>query len=105
VLTGATVIDGSGRPPRRNTALVLAGGQNAAIGTLAERSLPRGARVVDLSGKYVVPGLWDMHVHTVPLDAVYPPLYIVNGVTGVREMYAYASRCFLGCASGSRAVR
>jgi hypothetical protein len=41
---------------------------------------------VDGKGKYLIPGLWDVHVHTWDYESTYP-LYIANGVTGVREMF------------------
>ncbi|SFQ33301.1 Amidohydrolase family protein [Amycolatopsis arida] len=88
ILTGATVIDGTGRPGRPAT-VVLVGDRIVAVGHTPARGFPPGARVLRLPGKYLIPGLWDMHVHSVPLDRVYPPLYVVNGVTGVREMYGY----------------
>jgi cytosine/adenosine deaminase-related metal-dependent hydrolase len=42
--------------------------------------------VVDGFGKFVIPGLWDMHAHGSRRESLYP-LYIANGVTGVREMF------------------
>ena len=47
-------------------------------------SIPLGARVVDASGKYLIPGLWDMHAHifTHRGDAFFP-LYAISGVTAV----------------------
>src|SRR5262249_40703354 len=54
---------------------------------------PNGARVIDGRGKYLIPGLWDMHVHlafpwTSPAELWEPGLwlFIANGVTGVRDM-------------------
>jgi hypothetical protein len=47
---------------------------------------PAGAKIVDGTGKYLIPGLWDMHVHTWDYESTYP-LYITNGVTGVRYMF------------------
>ena len=49
-------------------------------------TIPPEARVIDGSGKYLIPGLWDMHVHGTDFDSTLP-LYIANGVTGVREMW------------------
>jgi imidazolonepropionase-like amidohydrolase len=53
-----------------------------------EVNAPAGAKTVDGSGKYLIPGLWDMHVH-----AMYPPrldswmpLFVANGVLGIRDM-------------------
>ncbi len=47
---------------------------------------PEGARIIDVSGKFVIPGLWDMHVHLTTPD-IFPTL-IANGITGVRDMYS-----------------
>lgn len=45
--------------------------------------------MVDLRGKYVIPGLWDMHTHYGFSEDIFIPLYIANGVTGIREMWGY----------------
>ncbi len=48
--------------------------------------------VVDGTGKFAIPGLWDMHVHSLKISPQYThPLSIANGVTGVREMWGCAS--------------
>jgi amidohydrolase family protein len=47
---------------------------------------PAGARIVDGSGRFLIPGLWDMHVHLSEATAASLPLLIANGVTGVRDM-------------------
>jgi hypothetical protein len=47
---------------------------------------PKGADIVDGTGKFLIPGLWDMHVH-ISAPEVFFPLLIANGVTGVREMF------------------
>ncbi|WP_406078674.1 amidohydrolase family protein [Micromonospora sp. NBC_00858] len=52
----------------------------------AEIPAPTGARVVDLEGKFVIPGLWDMHVHSLFPEGILPQLYAATGVTTVREM-------------------
>ncbi|HEV8149809.1 MAG TPA: hypothetical protein VGP61_06450, partial [Gemmatimonadales bacterium] len=51
---------------------------------------PQGSRIIDASGKYLIPGLWDMHVHAAfpGIDAQFLPLLVANGVTGVREMFS-----------------
>ena len=46
----------------------------------------RGARVIEANGKFLIPGLWDMHVHLGPPETFFP-LLLANGITGVREMY------------------
>jgi hypothetical protein len=42
--------------------------------------------MVDGKGKYLITGLWDMHVHTRDYESTYP-LYVVNGVTGLGDMF------------------
>jgi hypothetical protein len=49
---------------------------------------PAGARVVDGRGKFLIPGLWDMHAHIQGNEKAWLPLYIANGVTGIRDMGA-----------------
>jgi cytosine/adenosine deaminase-related metal-dependent hydrolase len=86
VFTNATLIDGTGAGPRPDTTVVVAGDRILAMGRQGIAP-PAGVRVVDLRGKYVLPGLWDMHTHTVDFERLLPALYIANGVTTVREMW------------------
>jgi cytosine/adenosine deaminase-related metal-dependent hydrolase len=86
VFTNATLIDGTGAGPRPDATIVVAGGRILAVGRQGIEP-PAGVRVVDLRGKYVLPGLWDMHTHTLDLEQLLLPLYIANGVTTVREMW------------------
>ncbi len=85
-ITGVTVIDATGAPARPDMTVVVTGVRITAIGKSGEVGVPEGARVVDGKGKYLIPGLWDMHVHTV--GSSFLPLYLANGVTGVRDMHA-----------------
>ncbi|SDX03133.1 TAT (twin-arginine translocation) pathway signal sequence [Amycolatopsis xylanica] len=89
VLKQVTVIDGTGAAPRRDMAVVLVGDRIAWLGR--DRELPdvEGVRAADCRGKYVIPGLWDMHTHGLDIVDIFPPLYIANGVTGIREMWGY----------------
>jgi imidazolonepropionase-like amidohydrolase len=89
-ITHVTVIDMTGAPPRRDVTVIVDGARIVQIGSAAATSVPGGARAIDGRGKFLIPGLWDMHVHTV-LPGVLTaramlPLYIANGVTGVRDM-------------------
>lgn len=86
VFTNATLIDGTGAGPRPGTTIVVAGNRIAAVGRHGIAP-PAGTRVVDLRGKYVLPGLWEMHAHTIGIERVLAPSFIVNGVTTVREMW------------------
>ena len=90
VFRNVSVIDVTANDSRRalrlNQTVVVSGGRITAVGSKA--AIPEGALVVDATGKYLIPGLWDMHVHTLRKDRVetFFPLFIVNGVTGVRDM-------------------
>jgi DNA-binding GntR family transcriptional regulator len=68
--------------------VIVADGQIAAIGPSATTSIPSGATIVPGRGRYVMPGLVDMHVHTELSSADYL-LDLANGVTTVREMNGY----------------
>src|SRR6516165_11486251 len=93
-ITCVTVIDATGAPARPDITVVVTGDRITAVGKSGEIRVPEGARVVDGKGKYLIPGLWDMHVHTA--DRSYLTLYVANGVTGVRDMHALYSDSILG---------
>lgn len=84
-VTHVTVIDGTDTMPRRDRTVVVRG--NRIVSVTTGGAAPSGARVVDGRGQYLVPGFWDMHVHTtVPGGRDLLALYVANGVTGVRDM-------------------
>jgi imidazolonepropionase-like amidohydrolase len=62
-LVGATVVDGTGGPPLADAVVVVEGERVVAVGPRATTKPPAGATVVDVSGKWIVPGLIDAHVH------------------------------------------
>lgn len=62
-ISGATIIDGTGRDPIRDGVVVIEGSKIAAVGPLASVRIPAGARVIDATGKHVIPGLMDANVH------------------------------------------
>lgn len=90
VLVRATVIDGTGAKPIQNCTIVLADDRILAVGRHPEVPRLEGIRVVDLAGKYVVPGLWDLHTHQTFFETTIPQLHVVNGVTGIRDMWGYS---------------
>ena len=63
VLSNATVIDGTGKPAMPGSAIVMTDGKISWVGPMAQLKAPKGANTVDLSGKYVMPGIIDGHVH------------------------------------------
>jgi imidazolonepropionase-like amidohydrolase len=85
-ITGVTVIDATGAPARPRMTVVVTGDRITAVGKSGDVRVPQGAGVVDGNGKYLIPGLWDMHVHT--FGPSFGALYLANGVTGVRDMHA-----------------
>lgn len=85
--THVSVIDGTNPSPRPDQTVVIRGNRIAQVGPAASTSIPAGTTVMDSRGKFLVPGLWDMHVHTVmPGGRAVLALYVANGVTGVRDM-------------------
>jgi imidazolonepropionase-like amidohydrolase len=90
-ITNVTVIDTTGGPSRPNVTVLIDSNRISYIGK-GHLHIPKQAHVIDGSGKYLIPGLWDMHVHTFFGDwvpggkEVTLPLFIANGITGVRDM-------------------
>src|SRR3989442_6208583 len=84
-LTHVTVIDATGAPPQPDMTLVIAKDRIIAMDRTGKVNLPADTLIVDAQGKFLIPGLWDMHVHTENKEMFFP-LYIGNGITDVREM-------------------
>ena len=63
VLQGATLIDGTGRPPLKNAVLVIDAGRISAVGPADKVKAPPGARALDLKGRTIIPGLINAHGH------------------------------------------
>jgi imidazolonepropionase-like amidohydrolase len=62
-VVGATLFDGTGAPPVGDAVLVVAGDRVRAAGPRSAVSIPKGVRIVDGRGRWLVPGLIDAHVH------------------------------------------
>ena len=86
--THVSVIDATGAPAKPDMTVVIVGDRIAEIGKTGEVFLPERAQVIDATGKFLIPGLWDMHVHLLSKERVeiFFPLLVANGITGVREM-------------------
>ncbi len=88
-ITNATVVDVATGALHPTSTIVIDGARIASVGASSARA---SGRVVDATGLYVIPGLWDMHVHAyfgwdrAFGDSWVMPLFIANGVTGVRDM-------------------
>ena len=84
-LTNVTVIDGTGAVQQEQT-VVVKGDRIAEMASAARVRVPRDAHVFPGRGRFLIPGLWDMHVHLSVSGASALPVLLANGVTGVRDM-------------------
>jgi len=105
-LVGGTLIDGFGATPIKNSVIIVENDKIRAIGTTETLKIPADAEVISTEGMSVLPGLWDMHVHTMInghadysyWDKTYPPLLedvimpasaeqlLMAGVTSARDL-------------------
>ena len=85
-LVHASVVDVAAGEVRADQTVVVQGGQIVAVGSAAGVAVPAGAHVVDATGRYVIPGLWDMHVHLAMSGRASLGAFVANGVTSVRDM-------------------
>jgi imidazolonepropionase-like amidohydrolase len=86
-LLGATLIDGTGGPPLTNAAIVIRRGKVESVGTRAGFELPRKTGEVDVSGRWIIPGLIDAHAHVAQAATWAPSRYLAWGVTTVRDVH------------------
>src|SRR3989442_2070552 len=87
VFTHVTVIDATGAPVKPEMTVVITGDRITEFAPTKTVRVPKDAQVVDATGKFLIPGLWDMHVHWYGYDKAYLRLFTANGVTGVRIMW------------------
>jgi imidazolonepropionase-like amidohydrolase len=96
-ITHVTVIDTRSGEEDRDRTVIISGNRILGIKDAKQVKPPAGGNTIDATDKYLIPGLWDMHVHirgsingsTSSLageNEAMLPLYLTNGVTGVREM-------------------
>lgn len=92
VITHATIINPGTSSVQANRTVVITGDRITSISETEQFQAPKNARVIDARGQYLIPGLWDMHVHSAFGDwfpggrDIILPLFIANGVTGARDM-------------------
>ena len=105
-LVGGTLVDGFAGPPIQNSVILIDGDKISAVGQVGSLAVPAGAEVISTEGMTVLPGLWDMHVHTMIVghadydhwDKAYPPQFesvimpaaakqlLMAGVTSARDL-------------------
>jgi len=83
LLRDVTLIDGTGAPPREHVSVLIRSGVIQEIGDALE---VRGARVIEGRGRFLIPGLWDAHVHVSFGEETDLGVMVANGVTAVRDM-------------------
>ncbi len=85
-LTDVTVVDGTGAPPRPHRTVLVSEGRIVAIHDARAWSPPEQTRVIEGRGRYLIPGLWDMHVHLSMGEPSLLPVFLAYGVTAVRDL-------------------
>lgn len=92
VISHVTVINPGNSTVTPDTTVVVTGNRISDVSASTQAHPPKNAQVINAKGQYLIPGLWDMHVHSAFGDwfpggrDVILPLFIANGVTGVRDM-------------------
>lgn len=84
VVEGGTLIDGTGRPPIADASVVIEGARIKTVGTRGHVTYPPGATVIDVSGRTILPGLIDGHVH---LREYQLPMFLPYGVTTIVDIH------------------
>jgi len=85
-IVDVTLISGTGAPPLRGATVVVDGERITAVGPAAAVRVPADARPVDGRGKFLIPGLVDMHTHVSKTRGSALQLFVANGVTTLRDM-------------------
>lgn len=86
-ITHVTVLDpGAGGREQRDMTILFRNSTITAVEKSAEADVPKGAVIHDERGRYVMPGLWDAHVHLLQVGPKAFPLFLANGITSVRDM-------------------
>jgi imidazolonepropionase-like amidohydrolase len=90
-ITHITVINTETGKEVHDRTVVISGERISAVAESKGAKVRSGAKVVDGSGKYLIPGLWDLHVHTLAPERrdTYFPLCLANGITGFRDTGAW----------------
>jgi len=108
-ITHVTVIDPENSKEIQDRTVIISGDRISEVRDSKGMKPPAGAKVVDGRGRYLIPGLWDMHVHALFRERVgcMFPMFVANGVLGIRDMgtsmpLADIERLRQEIASGSR---
>lgn len=83
VVSNVTLIDGTGREPANNATIFVENGKIVNVSTTSKPAILEGTTVIDGTGKFLIPGLWDMHAHYEQVE--WGPIYLAAGVTTARD--------------------
>ena len=95
VFKNTNIVDATGDPVQMFMDVLISDAKITQIAPTGSVPITAGARVIDASGRYLIPGLWDMHTHVAEPHfvngfadhkLVVLPLLVANGVTGIRDM-------------------
>jgi hypothetical protein len=93
-IQNVTVIDATGASAKSGMTVLITGNRIHKINKTQKTKLAEDVNVVDGSGKFLIPGLWDMHIHPFGEEEdirwkEFMSLFITNGITNVRVMFGY----------------
>ncbi|QDO93150.1 amidohydrolase family protein [Formosa sediminum] len=82
-LVGGNLVDGLSETAQEDMTVIISDGHISKIGKRTEVEIPDDAEVIDVTGKTLIPGLWDMHAHSNQVQ--WAPAYLAGGVTTIRD--------------------
>ncbi len=82
-IVGATLVDATGKPPVRDSVVIVRDGKIAAAGSRNQVPIPAGIPAINAKGQTLLPGLWEMHTHFAGVE--FGPAYLAAGVTTARD--------------------
>jgi hypothetical protein len=90
-IQNVTVIDATGASAKSGMTVLITGNRILKINKTQKTKLAEDVKVVDGSGKFLIPGLWDMHIHPFDEEDIrwkeFMAIFITNGITNVRVMF------------------
>jgi hypothetical protein len=92
-ITHVTIVDPGARKPQPDMTIIIRGREIASVGPARSLKSPSAAKVIDGTGEFLIPGLWDMHSHfrDAPRDL---KMDVASGVLGIRDMGDVAVEVF-----------
>lgn len=82
-LVGGDIVDGLSDNAMKDMTLLIENGKIKSIGSRSDIKIPENAKIIDVTGKTLMPGLWDMHAHSNQVQ--WAPAYLAGGVTTIRD--------------------